>query len=322
MKDEQKNKKIDLMKRLSIREGLREKLIYLYGQTFSDLFEILESAEDFDFYIQQYSIDEIFNVMNKSGETTIHLHSELAFNARLILQEIFDDYWAACLCFLNGFTKQCQSILRSTLELIICVYYLKYIKQNEVDNWASGAHGIEKIPDKIEALKSIGILKRNNLYARINYLYDQLCTAVHSQKGRMSSIQLPRMTWAKHMPSFEPTEILYTKGLFFSILNLEISLIHDFIKDGTQTDLSEKLINILETIINQIAKYAKTIEKFEKGYLVHKENIKINDKKNLLYSVRLDGSIEYPIKKKPKVTKDQAKLLKDQIEKRLVKDIA
>lgn len=315
-----KNTNIDLMKRLSIRDGLRKKLIYLYGQTFLDLFEILESAEDFDFYIQQYAIDEIYDLMNSSGKTIIHLHNELAFNAKLILQEIFDDYWAACLCFLNGFTKHSQGILRGTLELLIYVYYLKYVDQNRVDNWTSGVRGIEKIPDKIEALKSIGIFKKNNLYARVNHLYDQLCTAIHSQKGRMSSIQLPRMASAKHMPSFEPIEILYTKGLFFSILNLEISLIRDFIKDGNQSDLSEKLINMLETMINKISKYSRTIEKFEKGYLVHKENIKIDDKRNLLYSVRLDGTIEYPIKKKPEVTKDQVELLNDQIQNRLVKD--
>lgn len=319
MKDEQKH--IELMKKLSIREGLREKFIFLYGQTFSDLYEILKTAEDFDFNIQQHSIDEIFRKMDESGKNSVKMNSEVSYNAKLILQEIFDDYWAAFLCFFNGFTKQCQGILRSTLELIIYLYYIKYINLDESDNWITGTRGIEKIPDKIEALKSRNIFKEKKLYPRINHLYDILCTAIHSRKNRMSTMQLPRMMWASYMPSFEPIEILYTKGLFFSILDLQIHLIRDFIIDGVETKFSIELVNILDDMINHIKKYTKTIEKFEKGYLVHREYIKIDDKKNLLYSVKLDGVIEYPVKKKPIVTRNQVKLLKDQIENRLIKDI-
>lgn len=319
MKDKQS--KTDLMKKLLIREGLREKFVSLYGQTFSDLFDILETADNLNFYIQQHYFFEIFDKMDSNLKAT-NIHLEVGYNARLLLEEILDDYLAAYLCFFNGFTKQCQGILRNTLEIIIYLYYMKYINQNNSDNWISGIRGIEKIPNKIKALKSIDIFKKDNLHNRVSQLYDRLCTAIHSHKARLSSIKFPRMMWASHMPSFEPVEILYTKGLFFSLLELQIPLIHNFILDETKTTFSEELIKILDNMIVKIRKYPKTIENFNKGYLIHREHIKLDNRSNLLYSVRLDGTIEYPIKKKPKITDSQLKFINDQIKNRLINDLS
>lgn len=322
MIDKQDNKVAGLMKQLSIRDGLREKLFYFYSQTFLDLYTILESAEEFDFYILMQSMEEMMDTQPKRDKV-IHLHSEIAFNIQIILQEILDDYWAAYLCFQNGFTKQCQGILRNTLELLVQMYYLRYLKRSgvkEIDNWVSGSRGIDKVDRKIEDLKSIPILKKDRLYTRLNQMYDRLCTATHSHKERMTSLKMPRMMWAKHMPSFEPSEILYTKGLFFSLFDLELRLIVHFLQDGVQTEWTPKLIKILHTMLNQVAKYIQSIERLEKGYIVHREHARITDNLQILYSVRLDGRIEYPISKKPKLTEKQAKYLRDHIQNRLIQD--
>lgn len=323
MIDEQDSKVAGLMKQLSIRDGLREKLFYFYSQTFLDLYTILESAEEFDFYILMQSTEEIMDAQPKRDKVIVHLHSEIAFNIQIILQEILDDYWAAYLCFQNGFTKQCQGIFRNTLELLVQMYYLRYLKRSgikEIDSWVSGSRGIEKVAQKIEALKSIPTLKKDGLYTRLNQMYNRLCTATHSHKERMTSLKMPRMMWAKHMPSFEPSEILYTKGLFFSLLDLELRLIVHFLQDGVQTEWTPKLTEILHRMLNQVAKYTETIERFEKGYIVHREHAKITDTLQILYSVRLDGRIKYPISKKPKLTEEQAKHLRDHIQNRLIQD--
>jgi hypothetical protein len=323
MTDQQGNSINDLMKQLSIRDGLREKLLYLYGSTFADIFAILESAEEFDFYILMHSTDEIMDAQPKTDTVIIHTHSEIAFNTQIILQEILDDYWAAYLCFQNGFTKQCQEIFRNTLELIVQMYYLRYLKRigsQELDEWVSGVRGIENVAQKIKAIKSTPPLQRDCLHTRLNQMYDRLCTATHSHKQRMTSLKMPRMMWARYMPSFEPSEILYTKGLFLSLLDLELQLIRDFLEDGVQTEWTPKLINILDKMLDKLKKYTRTISIFEKGYIVHREYAKIDDTQQILYSVRLDGKIEYPSRRKVKLTEQQLKLLRNHIQNRLVQD--
>ncbi|MCI0614670.1 hypothetical protein L0244_16905, partial [bacterium] len=124
----------------------------------------------------------------------------------------------------------------------------------------------------------------------------------------------------KDMPCFEPSEILYTKGLFFSLLDLELRLIVNFLHDGVQTDWTPKLIEILDNMLVQVAKYKASIARFEKGYIVHREHVKVNDKVQMLYSVRLSGEIEYPIRKKPKLTEKEANSLRNQIQTRLLED--
>jgi len=319
-----KEKRNKLMEELAIRTGLREKLFYFYGETFQNLHRILETAEDFDFYISMHATSEMIDSQPKGQGVVIHVHEEIAFNARIILQDILDDYWAAYLCFQNGFTKQAQEILRNTLELLIELYYLQYVKKSskkEIDNWVSGIRGIEQIANKLEALKQAEIFKRDKrLRTQLDHMYGLLSKSTHSHKERMASINMPRMMMAKEMPSFEPYEILYTKGFFFSLLDVELHLIRSFLKDGMQTDWIPPLTAILSEMIEQITLYKSTIEKFEKGYLVHNEFAKISSTLQILYSVRLDGSLHYPERKKPKLNEQQLKTMQTQIQKRLLKD--
>lgn len=323
MTDQHEDKTIGLLKQLSIRTGLREKLFHFYGETFQNLHRILETAEEFDFYILMHSTWEMMDSQPDDDKIVIHAHKEIAFNTQIILQEIIDDYWAAYLCFQNGFTKQSQEIFRNTLELVVQIYYLRFVKRSgakEIDRWVSSTRGIERVAQKIEALKETNIFRRERLHSRLNRLYDLLSTATHSRKDRMTALTLPRMMWAKDMPSFEPSEILYTKGLFFSLLDLELRLILSFIEDGAQSEWTPQLTVILGKMINQTAIYRPTIDKFEKGYLVHREHANIADSLQILYSIRLDGTVEYPVRKKPKLNEQQVKALRIQVQKRLLQD--
>ena len=227
MKSKEFNKNLKgpkgLMNLLTIRTGLREKLLYFYSETFQDLYLILDVAEELDFFLLMHSTEEMLKSAPKSQSIIIRLHAELAFNSQILIQEIIDDYWAAYLCFQNGFTKQAQGILRNALELIVQMYYLRYLKKNgpiKVDRWVSGKRGIGKIDQKIKAIKRLEVLNTENLFTQLKQIYNRLCTATHSHKERMTSLNLPRMMWAKDMPSFESTEMLYTRGLFFSLMDL------------------------------------------------------------------------------------------------------
>src|SRR5688500_888781 len=93
---------------LTMRSGLRDKLMYFWGDTFQDLYAILRMAED----VPSDSLMHATDVTMSTGNTYIRIHEELGYNASMILTEIIDDYWAALNCFLHGFTKQSQTILR------------------------------------------------------------------------------------------------------------------------------------------------------------------------------------------------------------------
>ena len=106
-----------------IRKEMRGNLFYFYGKIFKALHGILTEAKDFEWLIEMHTVGTWDPEFSKT--TTIYFNKTLSFNAQLILQELMDDFWAGCLCFQNGFTKQAQSILRSILELLVQLYYLK-----------------------------------------------------------------------------------------------------------------------------------------------------------------------------------------------------
>ena len=317
------NKPKELMKQLTIRTGLREKLFYFYGDTFQDLYHILEIAEDLDYLLLMHSSSSMLAATPKKESITIRVHTNITFNSTVIIQEIIDDYWAAYLCFQNGFTKQAQGILRSTLELIIQIYYLRYSREEvsiEDDNWVSGKRGIKKIKEKIEAIKGLEILKNKSLSTRLDQMYERLCTATHSRKDRMSTFNMPRIVRAKDMPSFEPTEILYTKGLFFSVMDLQLCMMKQYLENGVKSEWVTPVLSIITEMIKRITKYQPTIQRFEKGYLVHREHAVISPGVQLLYSVNLDGRREYPSRKKLKLNEQQENRLDDVIKQRLLCD--
>jgi hypothetical protein len=315
----------ELMDELDIRKGLREKLFYLYPNTFKLIHSVLNEAEEFDWLIQQHSVQVTMDGKLGTGDrVTIYLHEEISFNTQLILQDVIDDYWACCSCFQNGFTKQAQAIMRSTLELIIQLFYLKHLNQCGTlssDSWVRGQRGIEKYTDKVEIVKKMEALRKSNLGNRLGSLYDRLCTATHSRKDRLASWNLPRSMTAKDMPSFEPIEILYTKSLFSSVLNLELSLLRLHFEEEPETFWIKKIRSIIDSMLAKLSGVKTCIENFEKGYIIHREHVRLADNKQILYSITLDKMFEFPSRKKPKFTEEAARQFRKMVERRLVKDL-
>lgn len=312
-----------LLDELDIRRGLRRKVFYLYPNTFRTLHSTLEAAEDFDGLIQLHSVQAMHSGKNE-GRQVIYFNEELSHNAQLILQEVIDDYWACCLCFQNGFTKQAQAIMRSTVELIVQLYYLKYLSASgslASDSWAMGTRGIEKLADKIAVIRKMPSLKNSSLAARLTFLYDQLCTSTHSRKDRLVAENLPRGERAKDMPSFEPLEILYTRGLFCSVLDLELRMIQQHFDEEPETIWVEELRGILRKMLTVLSRMQACIQSVEKGYIIHREHIALSTNKQILYSITLEKKLEFPGRKKFMLNHSEAKEFRDKIEQRLVKDI-
>ena len=312
-----------LLTELEIRRGLRGKLFYLYPDTFKTLHSILDESEEFDGLIWMHTCESMSGVESENT-ITYHLHQELPFNSQLILQDIFDDYWASCLCFQSGFTKQAQSILRSTLELLIELYYLKHLDQPGAltsDSWALGTKGVGGFRNKVKELKGRPELKKMNFGSRLEFLYDRLCTSTHSRKDRLGAMNLPRMANAKDMPSFEPLEILYTKGAFCSVLDLGLRMMQLHFAEEPKTMWVGKIRTVFETMVTSLDTMRACIQNFEKGYIIHREHVALSSGKQILYSVTLDKKYEFPGRTKPRLNEAEQKEFREKFEIRLVKDI-
>lgn len=312
-----------LLDELDIRNGLRRNVFYLYPNTFRTLHAVLEAAEDFDGLIQLHAVQVMHSGENE-GRQIIYFNEELSYNARLILQEVIDDYWACCLCFQNGFTKQAQAIMRSTVELLTQLYYLKHLNELGLlasDSWALGTRGIEKLTDKIAVIRKMPGLKKSNLAARLAFLYDQLCTSTHSRKDRLVAENLPRAERAKDMPPFEPLEILYTRGLFCSVLDLELRMIQQHFHEEPETIWVEQIRSVFRNMLTVLSRMQTCIRSVEKGYIIHREHIALSTGKQILYSINLEKRLELPGQKKLKLSPHEVKEFKDKLQKRLIKDI-
>jgi hypothetical protein len=312
-----------LLNELDIRKGLRGNLFYLYPATFKTLHSILEAAEDFDGLIQLHAAQAMHSGKNE-GRQIIYYNEELSYNAQLILQEVIDDYWACCLCFQNGFTKQAQAIMRSTIELLTQLYYLKHLDESgslSSDSWAMGIRGIEKLTDKISVIRKMPGLKKGNLAARLTVLYDQLCTSTHSRKDRLVAENLPRAGGTKDMPSFEPLEILYTRGLFCAVLDLELRMIQQHFDEEHETIWLEQLRGVIRNMLTALNRFRVCITSAEKGYIIHREHIALSTGKQLLYSITLGKKLELPGRKSLTLKHSEVEEFQDKLQSRFAKDI-
>ncbi|HEX8691204.1 MAG TPA: hypothetical protein VF746_02090 [Longimicrobium sp.] len=250
------------------------------------------------------------------------LHQELPFNIQLAVSEVLDDYWASYLCLLNGFTKQSQQLLRNTLELVIQMFYLAELYQTSGlsrDGWTDATRGIERIPDKLKSVKNSLEAIQKGTTSRLSHLYDSLCMSTHSHKRRMAALRMPRMMRAGDMPSFEPAEILYSRALFFSVLELELRLMRSIITTWSEDYWHAQVKGVFDKMLHLISKYERVIVLFHKGYLIHREYAKLSDGNQILYSIKLNGEGEFPSRKRL-ITNAQAKELRRYIEIRLLQD--
>jgi hypothetical protein len=312
-----------LLNELDIRQGLRGKLFYLYPGTFQTIHSVFNQAEDFDWLIKMHTI-QASEIRNQGG--IIYFDKDLSSNAQLILQEVIDDYWACCHCFQSGFTKQAEGILRSTVELVVQLYYLRYLDESKslgADSWALGSRGVEKLRDRIAAIKKMKSLDSRNYASQLEGLYNRLCTSTHSRKDRLTAMNLPRSERAKDMPSFEPLEILYTKALFCSVVNLELEMIQEYFQKEPKTTWLAQIQIIIEKMLKELGNVQACIRNFKKGYLIYREYIVLSNGEQVLYSINLDKRLEFPSRKnkKLKLSYQEVKEFRDHVRRRLVTDI-
>jgi hypothetical protein len=305
---------------IPIRNGLRSKLLYFWRATFDDFLRILNAAEGLEQILAIGSMNEIDE--KHEGEESFNYKNELAFSLHLAIPEVIDDYWAAYLCLLNGFTKQSQQILRNTLELVLQMLYLSHLDQTTgfpVDDWTAASRGIGRIPDKIATLSSKLDALQPGLSVRLEKLYNLLCMSTHSHKHRMSSLRMPRTMMTGDMPSLEPTEILYSRAAFLAVLDLELRLMRVLVGDWNDEYYRSAVQQKLDAMLDVAAKYRRTIESFHKGYLLHREHAMLSDGTQIVYSFKLNGEAECPGSKRM-LTKAQARELRQIVDERLLKD--
>ncbi len=300
-----------IVERIMIRSEMREKLVRLWHQSFEDLHQALKETEGIEFYLQLHHI--------WASEGTVELFNWFVGPA-LLISEIFDDWRASYLCFLHGFTKQAQGVLRNTVELVVQLYYLRFLQatgQPTKDAWSTGDRGIEKIDAKLsEITKQSGLLEQGDK-VRLNQLYNLLCQSTHSHKRRMTALNVPKVSPIEE-PVFEPCEVIYTKGLLLYVIDLESSLITSYLQTAQATEYLVKVLEKLTRLKNIVSKHAPLIARFGKGYLVHREHAVVNGKQ-ILFSVDLNGNINTP-GKKITLSEDDRREFQRQVDERLITD--
>lgn len=302
---------------IAVRNGIRAKHLSIWGATFEDLYAVLNAAEGIEGLVALGTANEMMS------RDLGHLGFEcLPYSLQFVVTEAIDDWWAAYLCFLNGFTKQAQQLLRNTVELIVQFYYLREVQGSTPtpnDRWIKGTRGIEHVREKIDGARGALEAVIPGTASRVSNLYDMLCMSVHSHKDRMTTFRMPRTMLAGDMPSIEPSEILYTRAVFVMVWDLNIRLLRAAFSDWEDYHWRYQIDHRLSEMLSHLSKYRRVVENFERGYLIWREHALLTDGTQILYSMKLDGRWELPGRKR-RMTSEQVRELRNLLDERLIQD--
>jgi hypothetical protein len=292
------------------RGGLQKELLGFYGRTFRDLYLALRESEDLDFFFLMHSTEEALQSVPQSG-SEVRLHPGGSY---MLLREVLEDYQAAYLCFISGFTRQAREILRRTLEASLRIYLMRYRRDHPPGK------AEEEVPLLVETLKRLLALKGGGLSGRLEGLYRLLRGEATGGKVWQAQVRLP---WTKKArgPGFDPVEVLNMKGLFLSLLDFELRLLSACLEEGGRTVWTAPVLSAMSSILERVNKYRPTIGSYEAGYLVHREPAQIQPGLEVIYSVRLDGSAEYHRPKPRDLKIGQLKRVEEMIRQRLLSDL-
>lgn len=302
---------------IPVRNGLREKHLHFWRATFHDLYAALNAAEGIEALLGLGTANECARA--QPGPLGF---GSLPYSLHFVVTETIDDWWAAYLCFLNGFTKQAQQLLRNTVELVVQYYHLRETQGSTPmpdDRWVKGERGIERIQEKIDGVRGSLDAAVPGAASRLSRLYNRLCMSVHSHKDRMTTFRMPRTMLAGDMPSIEPSEILYTRAIFVTVLGLNLRLLRGAFCDWEDYHWRSQIELRLSRMLSGLSRYSRVVENFEKGYLIRREHAKLADGTQVLYSMRIDGKWELPERKR-RLTSAQVRELRDLLEERLIQD--
>jgi hypothetical protein len=291
------------------QSGRKKELLDFYGRTFRDLHLALEESGELDFFFQMHSTEEALQSVPQSG-SEVKLYPGGSY---VLLHETLEDYRAAYLCFLNGFTRQAREILRNTFESVVRVYYIRYFQ-------GQGEGEKEEIAHMADALRRLLALKAEDLSVRLKMFYSLLYGESSSGQDRLA---LPSRPFTKRAggPGFDPVDILNMKGLFFSLLDFELRLLSAYLKEGNRTVWTPTVLSAISSILERVNKYRPTINRYEAGYLVLREPASLSQGVEVIYSVRTDGKTEYHRPGTRNLKIGQLKRLEDMIRKRLLADL-
>jgi hypothetical protein len=292
------------------RPGLRKELIGFYGRTFRDIYHALRESEELDFFFLMHSTEEVLQSVPQSG-SEVRLHPGGSY---MLLREVLEDYGAAYLCFISGFTRQARGILRGTFASALRIYSMRYSK-----NHPPGKAEYE-IPLLVETIRRLLALKGGGLSGRLQRLYRLLYGEASCGKLWQARLRLPWTRRAKG-PGFDPVDVLNVKGLFLSLLDFELRLLSAYLGEGGRTVWTAPALSAISGVLEGVNKYRPTIGSYEAGYLLRKEPARLEPGLEVIYSVRIDGSTEYHRPKPRDLKVGQLKRLEEIIRQRLLLDL-
>lgn len=316
-----------LLEKLEIRKELRGKLYYTYPKVFEGLFDFLSLSETGDFFfnlLMHYSTRMLQEHTGDKDGIKINWWSEPSINYQLLIQEIFDDYWASLLCFQNGFTKQSIEILRNTFELLVNLYHMKFAKNENDDviiRWLDGERGKEPMSSIIKSVKEIEFLRAEDISPYLMQLYTLLCMATHSHKKMMTSLTVPGGFWVKEKMMFEPFIILQTRSIFLWVVETELKMIMHFIEQDEINYFTQKALDTITRMQENLKAYLPLIESIKKGYVIHRKQVHLNSGKSVLFSLKINNEWEFKKQQIKSLSKEEQEDLQKKVEELLLCDI-
>lgn len=317
----------ELLEKLQIRKWLKKEKLYCYfPKMFEELFALLSIPESEKFWFALSRHTSMRTFQDYSGnKATIRIKdwwSDPNIWNNMLIQEIFDDYWASFLCFHHGFTKQALAILRNTLELIIIICFIKFCKKEDdktIIKWIKGESGFREVSDKIDAIKRIEFLKAEGISSCLGSLYDTLCSATHSHKKMMTSLTVPGgFLGVRDKMMFEPFIIIQTRSIFIFVIEIELKMLKHFIEQDGKTPFTEKILSVISKMETHLKKYSLILKSIKKGYVVHRKPVNLDSGKSILFSLKINNVREF--KGNPLLSKEEEKDLEEKIDEILLCD--
>jgi hypothetical protein len=297
---------------LPVRSSASEELLRYYGRTFRDLRLALESLEKLDFLCLMHSTEEMLHSV-PGKKTTVRLNSG---DSHLIMKDLVESAWSACLCFRSGFTGTCRDILRRAYELAVHFFCAGFAKRGSafLDERFTCLDGTGSFGPAVSTLRGLLAMKDKSLARCLGRIHGCLCEEA-SRKGG-----LPRPTGDARTPGFDPLDILYTKGLFFCLLDMLLRLVRMSMEEGRKNLWCAPIMEAVCSTQELVGRYGATVERFVGGYLLHGEEARISPGINVIYSVSLDGGTVYHGSTARGLNKAQLKRLDGIIRQRLLTD--
>lgn len=250
----------------------------------------LGSLEDLDFLCLMHSTEEMLHSVPRE-KTTVKLDAGASYR---LMKDLLEAASSACLCFGSGFTGPCRDILRRAYELAVQFFCLRFAKSGSAlfEARFTCLDGTGRFGLVVNALRGLLSVRDEALASRLVRIHRCLCEDALPRGGLSAPVGLP---WKRGEggTGFDPIDILYTKGLFFCLLDMMLRLVRMCMEEGRKNLWCTPILKAVSSTHELVGRYGSTVESFVRGYLVHMAEARIPPGINVVYSVLLDGGIKY-----------------------------